>query len=163
MDNFLTVRFQITVSFVFRIVFACIAMAMLWLLTSCGTNDGKKFGDINKTVQKSHFVGSATCKECHQTEYEAWKQSDHFKSMQVANEQTVLGDFNNTTFKSKGFTNKLLKKDSSFYMVLENREGKPDTFKVEYTFGYDPLQQYLIKFPNGRYQSTHVALSLIHI
>jgi tetratricopeptide (TPR) repeat protein len=42
-------------------------------------------------------------------------------------------------------------------MVLENREGKPDTFKVEYTFGYDPLQQYLIEYPKGRYQTTHVA------
>ncbi len=157
MDDFFAARRQMTVSFVFQIVFACICMTMPWFLTSCGTNDGKKSVDNIKTVQKSHFVGSASCKECHQAEYKDWKQSDHFKSMQVANEQTMLGDFNNTTFKSKGFTNKMFKKDSSYYMVLENREGMPDTFKVEYTFGYDPLQQYLIKFPNGRYQSTHVA------
>jgi tetratricopeptide (TPR) repeat protein len=110
-----------------------------------------------QTSQKSHFIGSQHCKECHEVEYETWKKSDHYKAMQVANEETVLGDFNNYTFKSKSFTNKMFKKDSAFYMVLENREGHPDTFKVVYTFGYYPLQQYLIEFPDGRYQGTHVA------
>lgn len=108
-------------------------------------------------IQKSHFVGSAACKACHLTEYEAWEKSDHYKAMQVASKETVLGDFNSATFQSKGFTNKMFQKDSSFYMVLENRQGIPDTFEVKYTFGYYPLQQYLIEFPGGRYQCTHIA------
>lgn len=130
---------------------------LLWWLTACSGGTKKNNSDNINVIQQSHFVGSASCKECHTSEYEAWKQSDHYKSMQLANEQTVLGNFNNAVFKSKGFTNTMFKSDSSFYMVLENREGKPDTFKVEYTFGYDPLQQYLIEFPKGRLQSTHVA------
>ncbi len=107
--------------------------------------------------QESCFVGSASCKECHETEYKAWKKSDHYKAMQVANEETVLGDFNNFVFESKGFTHEMFQNDSSFYMVLENREGFPDTFKIKYTFGYYPLQQYLIEFPGGRYQCAHIA------
>lgn len=110
-----------------------------------------------QAYQKSHFVGNQHCKECHKIEFEDWKKSDHYKAMQVASEETVLGDFNNTTFQSKGFTNKMFRKDSSYYMVLENRQGIPDTFKVVYTFGYYPLQQYLIEFPGGRYQCTHIA------
>jgi tetratricopeptide (TPR) repeat protein len=132
-------------------------LILLCCLEACSVGTKRDGAENSNPVQQSHFVGSASCKECHTSEYEAWKQSDHYKSMQVANEQTVLGDFNNVVFKSKGFTNTMFKIDSSFYMVLENREGKPDTFKVEYTFGYDPLQQYLIEFPKGRYQSTHVA------
>jgi tetratricopeptide (TPR) repeat protein/nitrate/TMAO reductase-like tetraheme cytochrome c subunit len=110
-----------------------------------------------QAYQKSHFVGSQHCKECHEIEYEDWKKSDHNKAMQVASEETVLGDFNNTKFQSKGFTSKMFRKDSSYYMVLENRQGIPDTFEVKYTFGHYPLQQYLIEFPGGRYQCTHIA------
>ena len=40
------------------------------------------------------FVGSNTCLQCHQSEYQDWQKSDHFKAMQPANSDTVLGDFN---------------------------------------------------------------------
>ena len=50
-------------------------------------------------IPKSHFVGSIACKECHLAEYEAWKKSDHYKAMQVANEETVKGNFSNVIFR----------------------------------------------------------------
>ena len=108
-------------------------------------------------VNKLHFVGSAACRQCHEEEYEAWTKSDHYKAMQTAGTETVLGNFDNAVFESKGFIGKMFKLDGSFYMQVENREGRPDTFKVVYTFGYYPLQQYLIEFPDGRYQCTHIA------
>ena len=39
------------------------------------------------------YVGASACKQCHQAEFEAWQGSDHDLAMQEANEQTVLGDF----------------------------------------------------------------------
>ncbi len=120
-----------------------------------------EFNFLNKSAgnitYEAYFTGSSTCKQCHEEEYEAWTKSDHYKAMQTAGSETVLGNFENAVFKSKGFTNRMFKKGDSFYMQLENREGRPDTFKIAYTFGYYPLQQYLIEFPDGRYQCTHIA------
>ncbi len=145
---------------VFKNKFALISIALflavfIWLFFIFP--DKSNHTITRQSVRKSVFAGSMACKECHESEYEAWKLSDHYKSMQVADMQSVLGDFNNAVFKSKGFTNRMFQNDSTFYMVLENRNGNPDTFSVRYTFGYYPLQQYIIEFPDGRYQCTHVA------
>ncbi|HKI89584.1 MAG TPA: multiheme c-type cytochrome [Draconibacterium sp.] len=143
-------KFPIIALVVFLLVAGGLLFGISW-------HESKKVATSAQSVQKSYFVGSNACKECHIAEYKDWKLSDHFRSMQPANGKTVLGDFDNVTFRSKGFTNKMFKNDSAYCMVLENREGRPDTFKIKYTFGYYPLQQYLIEFPKGRYQGTHVA------
>ncbi len=145
---------------VFKNKFALISIALflavfIWLFFIFPDKTNRKI--IRQSARESVFAGSMACKECHESEYEAWKLSDHYKSMQVADMQSVLGDFNNAVFKSKGFTNRMFQNGSTFYMVLENRNGNPDTFSVRYTFGYYPLQQYIIEFPDGRYQCTHVA------
>src|SRR5262249_27561054 len=36
-------------------------------------------------------------------------------------------------------------------------DGKLGTFEVKYTFGLDPLQQYLVEFPDGRLQALSIA------
>src|SRR2546430_1845379 len=44
------------------------------------------------------FVGRAVCSTCHPEQDQRWHGSHHDLAMQVANEQTVLGDFENATF-----------------------------------------------------------------
>ncbi len=39
----------------------------------------------------------------------------------------------------------------------EGADGKLRDFDVAYTFGFSPLQQYLVPFPNGRWQSLVLA------
>ena len=39
----------------------------------------------------------------------------------------------------------------------EGADGKPHDYQIAYTFGVDPLQQYLIGFPGGRLQALGVA------
>ena len=41
------------------------------------------------------YVGDVACITCHETEYNLWKGSHHELAMQIANDSTVLGDFNN--------------------------------------------------------------------
>jgi hypothetical protein len=36
-------------------------------------------------------------------------------------------------------------------------DGKLAVFEIKYTFGVDPLQQYLIEFPDGRLQALSIA------
>ena len=46
-------------------------------------------------LQQAHYVGRDACIACHQTEYDLWKDSDHDRAMELATDETVLGDFNN--------------------------------------------------------------------
>ena len=72
--------------------------------------------------------------------------------MEVANQQTVLGNFHHATFAYAGSTTRFSTKDGKFYVTTFNEQGKPETFAVAYTLGYKPLQQYLVTFPDGRIQ-----------
>ena len=44
------------------------------------------------------FVGREKCIDCHRKEHDKWRNSHHDKAMDVASDETVLGDFNNTFF-----------------------------------------------------------------
>jgi len=72
--------------------------------------------------------------------------------MQMAEEGTVLGDFANTSFTHFGVTSKFYRRAGKFFVRTEGPDGKLHDYEVKYTFGVDPLQQYLIEFPRGRYQ-----------
>ena len=103
------------------------------------------------------YVGATACKECHQAEFQAWNRSHHALAMQEANEQTVLGDFNNTTFQYNGVESTFFKRDGQFYVRTDGPDGKLQDYPIQYTFGVTPLQQYLIGFPGGRYQALGIA------
>ncbi len=115
-------------------------------------------GNSENTFSKeSTYVGSASCKSCHEAAYESWEQSDHFLAMQPANDSTVLGDFNNTSYTADGVTNSFFRKEGKFYINTQGDDGLNHDYEVLYVFGYFPLQQYLIAFPGGRMQSTRVS------
>ena len=86
-----------------------------------------------------------------------WRESDHARAMEPANDKTVLGDFNNTTFTYAGITSTFTTRDGKFYARTDGPDGQLHDYEVAYTFGYRPLQQYLIAFPGGRYQSLGIA------
>lgn len=112
---------------------------------------------VNTFSKDSTYVGSASCKSCHASAYEDWQKSDHFLAMQPANDSTVLGDFNNTSFTADGVSNSFFKKDGKYYINTQGDDGLQHDYEVLYVFGHFPLQQYLIAFPGGRLQSTRVS------
>ena len=77
--------------------------------------------------------------------------------MQEANEQTVLGDFNNAKFKHDAVESTFFKRDGKFMVRTDGPDGKLTDYPITYTFGVKPLQQYLIAFPGGRYQALSIA------
>jgi len=126
-------------------------------LESCNSSaDKKEVSQVNNDGPAT-FTGSTSCQSCHTKEYADWKKSDHYLAMGQANDSTVLGDFNNTTFTADGVTNRFFKKDGKFYINTQGEDGRNHDYQVLYTFGYFPLQQYLIAFPGGRLQSTRVS------
>ena len=103
------------------------------------------------------FVGSQACADCHRAETASWNQSQHKHAMQHAGPTSVLGDFDNASFDYFGVHSRFFKKDDKFLVETDGPDGKLATFEVKYTFGVDPLQQYLIEFPDGRIQALSIA------
>lgn len=98
------------------------------------------------------FTGGESCIECHQKEFDLWKGSDHDLAMAHATDENVLGDFNNSTFEFDGETHRFYKKDERFFVWTSGPDGEMGEFEIAYTFGYRPLQQYLVPFEGGRLQ-----------
>ena len=78
-------------------------------------------------------------------------------AMAHATDATVLGDFNDASFDYYGVHSRFFRKDGKFLVETDGPDGKLATFEVKYTFGVDPLQQYLVAFPDGRLQALSIA------
>lgn len=94
----------------------------------------------------------ATCMECHDKEVREWQASDHFHSMKVATKDNIIADFSNTKFSSSSTKYRFIQEEMSFYVEIDNQK-----YPVIYTFGYDPLQQYVIKLKDGHSQILPIA------
>ncbi len=99
------------------------------------------------------FVGSDTCQGCHSDAFADWTGSHHERAMDVATPDTVLGDFNNVRFDYFGQTTRFFTRDNNFYVQTADAAGQDREFRIAYTLGVEPLQQYLIEFPGGRLQT----------
>lgn len=111
----------------------------------------------NQRLSKSSYVDNQICAECHQKEFADWTGSDHEQAMQLAAQQTVRGDFNNSTFTNYGVTSRFFNKDGKYFINTEGPDGRSVDFEIKYTFGIRPLQQYLVEFPGGRLQALGIA------
>ena len=77
--------------------------------------------------------------------------------MQRATADTVLGDFDDVSVNHNGITSRFYRRDDQFMVRTEGPGGDLGDFEIAYTFGIDPLQQYLIRFPDGRVQALNLA------
>jgi len=98
------------------------------------------------------FAGSQKCMDCHKTEYDKWQNSHHDRAMDIASDDTVLGDFSNVTVEFHGVNTRFYRRDDKFFTHTQGPDGKMGEFEITHTFGWYPLQQYLVPFPGGRLQ-----------
>ena len=106
----------------------------------------------------ANYIGDKSCSSCHQQAYKDWKSSHHDLAMQVADEDTVLGDFNGADFTSKAGVISTFFKDGKKFMVrTDGPDGKLHDYEISYTFGLYPLQQYMVKFSKGKIQVLDIA------
>jgi tetratricopeptide (TPR) repeat protein len=103
------------------------------------------------------FVGREQCIDCHTEAYQSWLGSHHDDAMDVATEETVLGDFNDAEFQHNGVRSRFYRRDGKYFVRTEGPDGEMGDFEIRYTFGVEPLQQYLVPFPGGRLQALSTA------
>jgi predicted CXXCH cytochrome family protein len=90
------------------------------------------------------FVGSDLCGRCHGSEAASWRESQHARAMQPADATHVL---------AASVGGPLHVRRGKFSIQAIGPDGKSGEFPVRYTFGVDPLQQYLVVLTGGRLQA----------
>ena len=97
------------------------------------------------------------CRDCHLPEFEAWQRSDHFQSMRLAEEDAVLGDFSDVRVTFHGIESRFFRSGDEYRVETVGASGARGVFDVRYTFGWRPLQQYLLDVGDSRLQAFDVA------
>ncbi|MDO5608646.1 MAG: tetratricopeptide repeat protein [Capnocytophaga sp.] len=104
------------------------------------------------TSQTATYIGVESCRECHAEAFDQWQQSHHFRAMEVADTTSVLGDFDQATYTADGITSRFFTENGNYFIHTQGEDGVYRDYEVLYTFGFYPLQQYLIAFGGGRMQ-----------
>ncbi|MHC8365583.1 tetratricopeptide repeat protein [Pseudomonas sp. ZT5P21] len=108
-------------------------------------------------IAPATMVDEQQCQGCHSEQVQDWQGSHHQLAMQTVSADTVLGDFNDATFHAGNETTRFSRKNDEFWVNTPGIDGTNANFKVGYTFGIAPLQQYLIEVGEGRLQALGIA------
>lgn len=103
------------------------------------------------------FVGTEACAGCHEQAFNDWQQSHHRHAMELPAPDTVLGNFRDARFEYFGTTSRFFTQEDQYFVETDNADGRLETFRIAYTFGWYPLQQYLVEFPDGRLQALSIS------
>lgn len=77
--------------------------------------------------------------------------------MQIADADTVLGDFLNVSVPYFDTEARFARRDDQFFVTMTDEAGKTEEYRITHTFGVTPLQQYLVDAPGGRKQALQFA------
>jgi len=124
-----------------------LALAALLALACCGPT---------AAAPQAPYAGSDSCRACHEAEWTAWRGSHHYQAMLPADAQSVLGDFDDARFDYAGVTSRFFRRDGKYFVETDGPDGTLQEYEIAYTFGFQPLQQYLVAFPGGRYQALNI-------
>lgn len=89
----------------FNLLLICILLTY-----SCKKENYLNVEKYEAITKNATFSGTNACITCHEQEFTEWQYSHHDLSMQLADSLTVLGNFNNASFISKGITYAFLKR-----------------------------------------------------
>ncbi|MDE0908848.1 MAG: HEAT repeat domain-containing protein [Myxococcota bacterium] len=131
-----------------HVIIAATLFALTWVVAPVP----RAHAGETTTVAAPTHIGSTACRACHPKQFEQWQGSHHDLAMQPANEATVLANFDDKHHEENGIKTHFFRRGPKFYARTEGPDGKDADFEITYVFGIDPLQQYLIAFPGGRYQ-----------
>src|SRR3954452_5241904 len=112
---------------------------------------------VARAEEPATLVGAQACAGCHAAQAAAWQPSHHALAMQPATAATVLGDFSGAKLEHFGVTTTFFRDGDSYMVRTDGPDGALRDYKIAYTFGVHPLQQYLIAMPGGRYQALGIA------
>jgi tetratricopeptide (TPR) repeat protein len=106
----------------------------------------------------SDYAGSASCRECHREEYDQWANSNHGLAEQWANSNTCQAAF--AAGKNVGHAEQpveLAVRNGKYEVTTTGAGGQNEPHQVDRVIGHDPLVQFLVSAPAGRWQALSTA------
>ncbi len=115
-------------------------------------------GAAGNTVPKSEYGGSASCKECHEEAYELWRKSHHGLAERLPGPEMDGPAFEPArSFKHGSQSSSVSATNGDFFVTARGLSGEPEAHRVARVIGHDPLRQFLVPFPGGRWQTLEAA------
>lgn len=114
-------------------------------------------GAIAQGGDAPRFVGAKHCAVCHAAEAEAWQGSHHAQAMRMPTPDAVKGDFADAMFRQGDELTTFRQHEGAYVIRTPDADGTVRDHPVAYTFGVEPLQQYLLPWKGGRLQAFGLA------
>ncbi len=99
---------------------------------------------------RTDYLGSKSCRDCHQDRYQSWAKTHHRRMTQEASPEAVLGRFDGTKYTYWGYTVRPVREGQRYFFEYYDRSGQQLLNKLEITrtVGSRRYQQYLAQTPN---------------
>ncbi|MEE8170582.1 MAG: multiheme c-type cytochrome, partial [Phycisphaerae bacterium] len=109
--------------------------------------------------QQARYAGSATCRACHERQYQEWRTSNHALAERMPDPALDEPAFAaRGTIRHGSVTSDARRRGGGGYeLVTQGRDGLVRPFAIERVLGHSPLRQYLVEAAGGRYQVTELA------
>ncbi len=109
--------------------------------------------DINTPVDLSQlpYAQSNSCVTCHPGRYETWHQTFHRTMTQQANEQSIVGDFDDASYTYQGITS-YFTKENGRYTIETVAFEQPEKYDVVMTIGSRRFQQYVTQIGDRHFR-----------
>ncbi len=113
---------------------------------------------LNQAAAYAGYAGSTSCRECHAEAFEQWERSHHGLA-----ERPPLAALDHAAFDpprhfTHGTQTTLVHCAEARHLVTtRGRSGSNETHAVARVIGHDPLRQFLVPFPGGRWQVLEAA------
>jgi hypothetical protein len=104
----------------------------------------------------TEYVGSAVCTACHEAAAAEWAGSHHALAWTEPGPDTVVADFDGTTFQGNGMRVRFRIEDGRYHADVTESDGSRRDYTVHSVVGIEPLQQYLFETEPGQLQSFDV-------
>src|SRR3984957_15815804 len=102
----------------------------------------------------ANYDGSESCSESHREEYDQWAKFNIGLAEQWADSNTCQAAFATTnTVGRAGQPAELIVRDGKYEVTATNEGGQLETHQVDRVIGRDPLVQFLVSAPGGRWQA----------
>ena len=117
-----------------------------------------KYSLVPEAIVFAGYAGSASCRDCHPQEFSKWQDSHHGLAERKTNPQIDTVAFDPPKeIKAGTQTSEAKMQDGKFELVTAGLKSPHQTFLLDRVIGVDPLRQFLVAAPGGRWQATELA------
>ncbi len=150
------------------ILIRCLVLGSLTIVLGCAGDretsvrtspDPRTVGPLPLThrPERLDLVGEESCRECHAEDFRDWASSHHAHANRPIEESLDRPAFTPARVVVEGESTYRMEWQNGTPVMIAMEGGVETTYPLEGVLAYEPLRQYLIPFPGGKWQATTAA------